>query len=86
MCTMSLHYYFVSVIVLYMLILFVNQKSRKDTVKNYRPLSLISVYCKVPDSIIKDHIVKYFLQNNLFMHERLEFPPGRSSSFESDCD
>jgi len=38
----------------------------KAEVNNYRPVSLNNVVCKVMESIIRDHVMKYFLDNDLF--------------------
>jgi len=39
------------------------KKGSKAEVKNYRPVSLTSVVCK---SIIRDHVMAYFMENELF--------------------
>jgi len=33
---------------------------------NYTPVSLTNVLCKVMESVIRDHIMKFFLDNDLF--------------------
>jgi len=42
------------------------KKGSKAEIKNYRPVSLTSVVCKVMESIIRDHVMAYFIENELF--------------------
>jgi len=37
------------------------KKENKAEVNNYRPVSLSIVVCIVMESIIKDHVIQYFL-------------------------
>ena len=49
--------------------------SRYDAL-NYRPVSLISVYCKSLERIIMDNLYDYFHDNNLFCSEQYSFNRG----------
>ena len=42
------------------------KKGKKDDPKNYRPISLTSIFCKMMESILKDEIVN-FLEKNLLL-------------------
>ena len=46
---------------------------------NYRPVSLTSVVCKVFESIVRDHMMNYFVQNKLFSTKQFGFIKGRST-------
>ena len=45
---------------------------------NYRPISLTCVACKIMESIIKDAVITYLLENNLLSNCQLGFVSGRS--------
>lgn len=55
------------------------KKGRRESVCNYRPVSLTSICCKLMESIIKDYIVAYFFRNNLFANCQYGFLPFRST-------
>ena len=55
------------------------KKGSKNEVNNYRPVSLTSVVCKVMESAIRDHIMKYFLDNEFFSKMQYGFLKGRST-------
>ena len=55
------------------------KKGKKAEVNNYRPVSLTSVVYKVMESIIRDHVMKYFLDNVLFSNRQYGFLKGRST-------
>ena len=55
------------------------KKGSKAEVNNYRPVSLTNVVCKVMESIIRDHVMKYFLDNHLFSNRQYGFLKGRST-------
>ena len=55
--------------------------SRKETMSdpsNYRPISLTCVACKIMESIIKDVVMTYLLENNLLSNCQFGFVSGRS--------
>jgi len=39
-------------------------------VNNYRPVSLTNVVCKVMESIVRDYVMKYFLDNDSFSNRQ----------------
>ena len=55
------------------------KKGSKAEVNNYRPVSLTNVACKIMESIIRDHVMKYFLDNHLFSNRQYGFLRGRST-------
>ena len=54
------------------------KKGSKNEVNNYRPVSLTSVVCNL-ESVIRDHIMKYFLDNEFFSKMQYGFLKGRST-------
>lgn len=46
---------------------------------NYRPISILSVISKIFELIIKNRIMTFFLNNNLFSDRQFGFLPGRST-------
>ena len=55
------------------------KKANPASVGNYRPISLISVCCKVMERIIADNLFDYLLRNNLIISEQFGFLPKRST-------
>ena len=55
------------------------KKGSKTDKSNYWPISLTSIVCKLFESIIRDHIVQYFIVNNLFSSKQYGFIKGRST-------
>ncbi|KAJ3645766.1 hypothetical protein Zmor_023399 [Zophobas morio] len=53
-------------------------KGDKFNASNYRPVSLASLVVKVMESIIYDHLVKFFINYNLISPEQHGFLPGKS--------
>ena len=45
---------------------------------NYYPISLISIFCRMVESIIKNRIMSYFQANDLFCNEQHGFQSVRS--------
>ena len=54
------------------------KKGDKSDPSNYRPISLTCVACKIMESIIKDVVMTYLLENNLLRNCQLSFVCGRS--------
>ena len=53
------------------------KKGDRSSPNNYRPVSLTSVLSKVMESIVRDHILKHMMDNNLFCDNQHGFVPGR---------
>ncbi len=58
-----------------------NKGSRK-LAGNYRPVSLTSIVCKTLESLIRDFVMRYMRENNLFSNQQYGFLPGRSISLQ----
>ena len=58
------------------------KKGNKKLASNYRPVSLTAIICKLMESIIRNHIVKYMKQNKLFSERQYGFISGRSTSLQ----
>ena len=57
----------------------IHKKGKKKVVANYRPIRITSVACKLFESVVRDHIMKHFLSNNLLSTKQYGFIPGRST-------
>ena len=55
------------------------KKESKLLPKNYRPVSLTSIVCKVQESIIIDYIFEHIVKNNLVDKNQHGFTPKRST-------
>jgi len=44
----------------------IHKKGSRNEARNYRPVSLTSVVCKVIESILRDEVLTYVNLNNLF--------------------
>ena len=55
------------------------KKDDKEDPESYRPISLTSILCKIMESIIKDHLLKYLKDNNILSNKQYRFLPGRST-------
>jgi len=54
------------------------KKGKKSLAENYRPINLVSVPCKIMESLLKDRIMSHLLTNNLITRSQHGFMPGRS--------
>ena len=54
------------------------KKGDKQNIKNYWPVFLLSIYCKIFERIIYHNMLKYFLDNNLITPKQSGFRPGDS--------
>ena len=54
------------------------KKGDKQDIKNYRPVSFLSIYSKIFERIIYDNMLKYFLDNNIITSKQSGFRPGDS--------
>ena len=50
----------------------------RSEAKNYRPISLTSVICKIFESIIRDHLMNYLNKNNLLSKDQFGFRKNMS--------
>lgn len=55
------------------------KKGNKCDPGNYRPVSLTSVFCKVMESLLREEIIIYMKNNNLFSNKQFGFVSGRST-------
>ena len=53
------------------------KKGNKKYARNYRPVSLTSITCKILESIIRDSIIKHMIENKLFTNSQFGFIGGR---------
>jgi len=56
-----------------------HKKGGKDSIENYRPISLTCICCKIMESIIRDKIMYHFMSNSLFSDKQFGFIKGRST-------
>ena len=56
----------------------VHKGDDRDSVSNYRPISLISVAGKILEGIVNTHIVKHLTTNELLSYSQQGFRHGRS--------
>ena len=55
------------------------KKDDKKDPENYCLVSLVSILCKIMESIIKYHFLKYLKDNNILSNKQYGFLPGRST-------
>jgi len=58
------------------------KKGQRADRSNYRPVSLTSVCCKILESLIRDHVMTYLLQNNLLSNKQYGFIKRKSTSLQ----
>jgi len=58
------------------------KKGAKTDRGNYRPVSLTSVCCKLLESLIRDHVMSYLLDNSLLSNRQYGFIKGRSTMLQ----
>ena len=58
------------------------KKGPKHDRSNYRPISLTSVCCKILESLIRDHMMTYLLDNKLLSKRQYGFIRNRSTSLQ----
>ena len=54
------------------------KKGSRASVNNYRPVSLTSIVCKTLEKIVRESIIKHFVENDLISEHQHGFVPGRS--------
>jgi len=55
----------------------VYKKVSRTDVSNYRPVSLTCITCKLMESLVRDHLMKFFVSNKLFSNHQFGFIKGR---------
>ena len=55
-----------------------HKKGAKNDRKNYRPVSLTLVVCKVCEMIVKQQLVQFWITNEVFIPEQFGFLKGKS--------
>ncbi len=55
------------------------KSGKKEECKNYRPISLTSVVCKVWEHIVHSHMMKYLESNNILVDIQHGFRQKRST-------
>ena len=60
----------------------IHKKGSKTDRSNYRPVSLTSVCCKLLESLVRDHMINYLLDNRLLHAKQYGFIKGRSTSLQ----
>ena len=58
----------------------VHKKKDKQTVSNYRPISLLPLFAKVFEKIIFKHLYNFLITNNLITKNQSGFTPGDSGT------
>ena len=56
----------------------IHKKGLKSAYENYRPVSMTSIICKLMESIVRDQIVGYMMENNLISKNQHGFVPDRN--------
>ena len=56
----------------------INKKEQKNLIKNYRPISLLSIFSKVFERLVFNMLFNFFLQNKLFTPCQSGFIPSDS--------
>jgi hypothetical protein len=59
-----------------------HKKGSRSELGNYRPISLTSVPCKIMESLIRDNIMKYLIENSLLNNKQYGFVKGRSTMLQ----
>ena len=55
-----------------------HKKDSKNSIKHYRPISLLPIFCKAFERLIYNSLYNYFIQNKLFTEWHSGFMPGDS--------
>ena len=55
-----------------------HKRDTKNLIKNYRPISLLAIFSKVPEKLIFNSLFNCFIQNKLFTERQSGFIPDDS--------
>ena len=58
------------------------KKGSKKVVNNYRPVSLTSIVCKCLEKIVRERIINFMKNENLFSNRQYGFISGRSTQLQ----
>ncbi|CAC5400189.1 unnamed protein product [Mytilus coruscus] len=58
------------------------KKGNKSLAKNYRPVSLTSVVCKIMEKMMREFIIEHMKTNNLFSKKQYGFIAGRTTGLQ----
>ena len=61
------------------------KKGSRNKSENYRPVSLISVICKLLERLLKDHMVDFLVRHKLLNPSQHGFPKARPSLTDMLC-
>ena len=56
----------------------IHKKGNKETLNNYRPVSLLPICGKILERLIFDEMFKFFIENELILSNQSGFKPGDS--------
>ena len=57
-------------------IVLIHKKEDKQTLENYRPVSLLSICGKILERLMFNEMLKFFIGNKLISSNRSGFKPG----------
>ena len=57
----------------------IHKKGLKNSIKNYRPISLTSAICRLMENILQQKLLDHLLKNNLINQNQYGFLPGKST-------
>src|SRR5207253_10310654 len=58
------------------------KKGDSSDPKNYRPIVLTCVPCKIMERLIRDEMLSFIKANNLLLDDQFGFVPGRSACLQ----
>ena len=56
----------------------IHKKDNKQSIKNYRPISLLPIFAKIFEKIVFHHMYNHFISNNLITENQSGFRPNDS--------
>lgn len=61
------------------------KKGSKQDPNNYRPISVLSVFAKVFDTVIRNRLIEYLTTNNLISDKQFGFMKNKSTTSATSC-